>query len=159
MFKQIVWATDGSEHSDRALAFAVSMARESGGTVHAAHVVQRLVGGKATGQYVAIDEEALDAKIEGQAMASEPAVRTELHMLAGTGTDVARPIAKLADDLHADVIVVGTRGHGALAGVALGSVTQRLLHAARCPVLAVPPAALAPERSDVPAEPNLSEAI
>jgi nucleotide-binding universal stress UspA family protein len=37
------------------------------------------------------------------------------------------------------VIVVGTRGRTPLAGLVLGGVTQRLLHIAPCPVLAVPP--------------------
>jgi len=35
--------------------------------------------------------------------------------------------------------VTGTRGHTALAGVIVGSVAQRLLHVAPCPVLVVPP--------------------
>jgi nucleotide-binding universal stress UspA family protein len=47
-------------------------------------------------------------------------------------------IADLARERQADVIVVGTRGHTALGGLLLGSVTQRLLHIAPCPVLAVP---------------------
>lgn len=44
----------------------------------------------------------------------------------------------LAKSESADVIVVGTRGHTALVGLLLGSVTQRLLLIAPCPVLAVP---------------------
>jgi nucleotide-binding universal stress UspA family protein len=38
----------------------------------------------------------------------------------------------------ADLIIVGTRGHTALGGLMLGSVTQRLLHIGKCPVLAIP---------------------
>ena len=53
----------------------------------------------------------------------------------------ARPIAAIAGDVDADLIVVGTRGHSGLAGIVLGSVTQRLLHLAHQPVLAVPPPA------------------
>ena len=51
----------------------------------------------------------------------------------------AHTIAEEAKEAGADLIVVGTRGHTALAGLLLGSVTQRLLHIAPCPVLAVPP--------------------
>ena len=45
-----------------------------------------------------------------------------------------------AEDVGADLVVVGTRGHTPLAGLMLGSVTDRLLHILRCPVLAVPSA-------------------
>jgi hypothetical protein len=40
------------------------------------------------------------------------------------------------------VIVTGTRGHTAIAGLFLGSVAQRLLHVAPCPVLVVPTGAI-----------------
>jgi nucleotide-binding universal stress UspA family protein len=52
----------------------------------------------------------------------------------------AHVIAGVAGDAKADVIVSGTRGHTAIAGLLLGSVTQRLLHLAHCPVLVIPPA-------------------
>ena len=43
-----------------------------------------------------------------------------------------------ATEADADLIVAGTRGHSPVAGLLLGSVTQRLLHIARRPVLTVP---------------------
>ena len=48
-------------------------------------------------------------------------------------------IVEIAEEANADLIVAGTRGHSPLAGLLLGSVTQRLLHIARCPVLVAPP--------------------
>ena len=51
----------------------------------------------------------------------------------------AHVIEDIATEADADLIVAGTRGHSPVAGLLLGSVTQRLLHIARRPVLAVPP--------------------
>jgi nucleotide-binding universal stress UspA family protein len=48
-------------------------------------------------------------------------------------------IAQIAEKTGAEVILIGTRGHAPVAGLLLGSVTQRLLHIAPCPVLAIPP--------------------
>ena len=42
MFKTIVWATDGSEHADRALDVAKTLASEQGATLTIVHVVQRI---------------------------------------------------------------------------------------------------------------------
>jgi nucleotide-binding universal stress UspA family protein len=51
----------------------------------------------------------------------------------------AERLADLADEEDADLLVVGSRGRGALKAAFLGSVSYNLVGVARCPVLIVPP--------------------
>jgi nucleotide-binding universal stress UspA family protein len=141
MFTNIVCAVDGSEQAVLALDCASQMAQRDGAELHVAHVVEKLVTGRVAGQNVHVDEEQIDAKIERQmnALAAKYEITPTLHMTAGTSGNAARQIAEIAGEVGADLIVIGTRGYSAVAGVLLGSVTQRLLHIAHCPVLAVPP--------------------
>lgn len=62
----------------------------------------------------------------------------ERRGITATLGGAAHSIAEAAEGAQADVIVVGTRGQTPLGGLLLGSVTQRLLHIAPCPVLVVP---------------------
>ena len=61
-----------------------------------------------------------------------------LTVVSSTTGGPAHVLANQAEKSGADVIIVGTRGHTGLAGLLLGSVTQRLLHISPCPVMAVP---------------------
>src|SRR5262249_37852661 len=58
-------------------------------------------------------------------------------VMAG-GSGVAHAIADIATQSKADLIVAGTRGRSPVEGLLLGSVTQRLLHIAKQPMLVVP---------------------
>lgn len=87
------------------------------------------------------NEAEVQAKIERQvAELSSNGTPARLETARSQAGNAAHAIAEIARQEGTDLIVVGTRGHTALAGLLLGAVTQRLLHIAPCPVLAVPPA-------------------
>jgi nucleotide-binding universal stress UspA family protein len=140
MFKKVVWATDGSDAADQALPVARTLAADGGGELLVVHCVELTVPGKAAGIYpIHADEGDLKAKIERQV--AELAAGGVPARLQTTGATVGRAAQAIADatrEQQGEVIVVGTRGHTALGGLLLGSVTQRLLHLGGCPVLAVP---------------------
>jgi nucleotide-binding universal stress UspA family protein len=138
MFKTIVWATDGSDAADGALPYAKSLAEGRGRRLIVVHAEELLVG-RAGGYPVLADEDDLAAKIRGQvAKVREEGFDATFKLVSGGPSHAAHLIADAAEEVDADVVIVGTRGHGPIAGLLLGSVTQRLLHIAPCPVLAVP---------------------
>ena len=140
MFDLIVWASDGSEHADRALDYARALAEAGSGRVLAVHVNEITVG-RAGGYPVDADEEETEAKIQKQVEDLRAAGIDATYRQAGAAVGgAAHAIADLAAEEKADVIVVGTRGHAPITGLLVGSVTHRLLHVAHCPVLAVPKA-------------------
>lgn len=138
----IVVGVDGSDASAAALATAARLAADTGHGIVAVHVAH-LPG------LVAATPEALAA---GTALTAddELAGRCQLDCelaLAGTGIawafevrygDPATELARAGND-HDACIVVGRHGHRFLGRVLLGSVADRLVHHASCPVLVVPP--------------------
>jgi nucleotide-binding universal stress UspA family protein len=140
VFNRIVWATDGSESADRALDLAKALASQNGSTIVAVHSVEYLSGPGSRGAFPEqADEPDVEAKINRQVSElAEQGIGATSKIVSGGMTGAAHTVAEVAADEGADLIVVGTRGHTALAGLLLGSVTQRLLHIAPCPVLVVP---------------------
>jgi len=82
------------------------------------------------------NEDELVSKINDQVrgLGESAELRIGQSMIGGA----ALVISRVAEEEDADLIVVATRGHTALGGLLLGSVTQRLVHVAACPVLVVP---------------------
>jgi len=139
MFETIIWATDGSEAAERALEFAKQLATYEGGQVIAVHA-NELMGGRGGGYPVFADEEEVERKLMHEvANLRDQGVRATFKLITSARHDAGRMIADFARGVDADAIVVGTRGHSAVTNLFLGSVTQRLLHIAHCPVLAIPP--------------------
>ena len=141
MYNNVMWATDGSEAADRALVHAKALAVESNAPLTVAYCEEVTLPSKGGGSLpVHANERELRAKIERQVgELSGDGTPASLVTTRSQAGNAAHAIAEIAQRQGTDLIVVGTRGRTALAGLLLGGVTQRLLHIAPCPVLAVPP--------------------
>ena len=137
MFHKVIWATDGSDAADESLATVKDMAADSHAEVVVVHCRELTMPGKGGGSFpVHANEEDLQQKIEQQTRELGDSAR--LRMAQSMVGGAAHAIAEIAKEEGADLIVAGTRGHTPLGGLLVGSVTQRLLHLAPCPVLVVP---------------------
>jgi nucleotide-binding universal stress UspA family protein len=139
LFDTIVWATDGSQSADRALDVAKSLAQDGGASLVVVHVVQHYA--TKTGLAVYPDEDVVKAKLEETVQQlSKDGFRPRLMIGDHVGPQPAHEIADIAREVEAGLVVMGTRGHGPIKGLLLGSVVLRLLHVSPCPVVAVPAA-------------------
>ena len=141
--KTILVATDGSDPSEQALDVAIDLARDTGAALHVLSVHPlRPVGRGGAGPAITEVE-----KPEGaQHIAEAAAVRArsagvEVTAHAGQG-DVVDTIADAATKLGADLLVVGSRGHGSLSGAVLGSVSHALVSRSPVPLTVVRHAAV-----------------
>jgi nucleotide-binding universal stress UspA family protein len=139
MYSKIIWATDGSAAADAALPQVRDLASAKGTAVVVLHCNETMVGPRSYGLDVNVDETDVREKIKEQgAQLEREGFNVTTEFIAARSGIAAHAIADAAKENGADLIVVGTRGHTLLGGLLLGSVTQRLLQVAPCPVLAVP---------------------
>lgn len=139
MFETIAWATDGSELADKALESVRALAEVHGSRIVAVHA-NELLAGRAGGMPVFADEPDLEEKIARQ-VEELRAAGIDATFEVRTGThDTATLVEAAAEEVGADLIVVGTHGRGGIGAALMGSVARGLCHTARRPVLVVPPA-------------------
>lgn len=147
MISTIVVALDGSEASERTLPVLRELVAPDAGRVDVVHVRERMVG-RAAGP-LHLNEDELIARVKARIEElSKAGYETHLHIEKTVGGQPAHVIADVAKECNADLLLTGTRGHGPIAGLVLGSVTMRLLHVAPCPVVVVPSAV--PAQSEAP---------
>jgi nucleotide-binding universal stress UspA family protein len=137
----VVVGVDGSDESVAALGWAVRYAAVTGGTVRAvlvwhypaaAGVVPAVPApAEVTDEVEQQFRASLTAAVE-KVSAQSPAVPIEPVLRYGHPAQVLAEESK-----HADLLVVGRRGHGAFVGMLLGSVSQHCVATAACPVVVV----------------------
>jgi nucleotide-binding universal stress UspA family protein len=135
--KRIVVGVDGSPSSTKALHWAVRQAKLTGAEVEAVTVWSYPSGyGMAPVGDEMVDFEGNAGKILAEALAGvssiAPGVTIKSSVVEGHAADVLVRAAK-----GADLLVVGSRGHGGFAGMLLGSVSQHCAQHASCPVLVI----------------------
>jgi nucleotide-binding universal stress UspA family protein len=138
--KKILVATDFSEGSDEALDRAIEMAKVSGAEIEVLHVIELAEEFPFGTTYFDADYGVLYAGVDRELTrradrARAAGLRCETKIIEGTATT---EIIQRAQRIGADLVVVGTHGRTGLAHIVLGSVAERVVRRASCPVLTVP---------------------
>ena len=138
MFKNILLAVDGSEHSMRAAQVAAGVAGCTGGSLRVLVAYDRIPPD--------LGDPFLERVVSERVKEAETILQKTLPVIGdptgGLHTEilegpVAEAILRVAETRHCDLIVMGSRGLGTLAGILLGSQSQKVLNHAPCPVLIV----------------------
>jgi len=141
--KRIVCPTDFSESAERAAQEAVQLAKALGAELVLAHVATDAMLWR-EGVYTPD----LRAVVEGQRKWAADALAARALAVGAEGVTARavvkdgvawKEIVRLAAEEHADMIVMGTQGRTGLERLLLGSVAERVLRHAPCPVLTVRP--------------------
>lgn len=138
--RTILIATDGSPEAREAVDFGLELAAEQHAAVTLLQVVPPVDWGK-------LDRGALIRPLphelrlrrtiaidEAERLAAQHGVEVRFEVVAG---DPADEIVAFADSIDSDLVVIGSRGRGAVAGALLGSVSRAVLKESRRPVLVV----------------------
>ncbi len=141
MFKRILVPTDASEYSRRALKMALELARSVQAEVVLLHVsyTPQAYWGYTISYGITVTQEQLDQNGELALEATLSGIDSEqvvIHKIVESGHPVTMIVEQIKKD-NIDLVIMGSHGYGAIAGSVLGSVSQRVLQRASCPVLII----------------------
>lgn len=134
---KILLATDGSKEAELAARAAAELAEKTGAELDAVHVAHApVMAGAYAEQSSRETAEAARELLDEQAglVREAGAELAETHTLVGSP---AEKILGLAEDIEADLVVVGSRGLSEIKRLVLGSVSESVVRHAPCPVLMV----------------------
>lgn len=140
--KKILIATDGSPSALEAVEFGLELAEEHDAWPFFIHVAPALdvlpAGGYAFGIGAGVPHEPNERDEAPLEAAAELAAARDIDSVTKLASgDPVEEIVRYADTIEADLIVVGSRGHGAVSSVLLGSVSRGVLRRAHRPVAVV----------------------
>lgn len=143
--KRILAPTDFSKHSDNALRYACAFAEQFGAEVHLLYVAQDMVAMlpepglfvPPSGDYLAELEQSAREQLQTR---PDPQIAGKLTVIREVrqGAPFVE-IVRYAKENDVDLIIMGTHGRSGLAHVLLGSVAEKVVRKAPCPVLTVRP--------------------
>ncbi len=150
--EKILFATDFSESSEKALAYVKKLAHHFGSSVTAAHVIDLTIATRSPEAMVGYNMPELRELSEEGIRKLRSELRRDHIVENGivlTGGNPAATIVNFAQEFKPDLIVMGTRGKGNLERFILGSTAEDVLRHASCPVLTVGPHCEMPEGRDI----------
>ena len=138
MYKRILYATDGSPAALSALRHALDLAQTYGAELILVHVFRHIeeFGKSPYFSEMEEDRKGVGETVIGQAMAELRDSGVTVHIEPCEGQP-AEAIINVAAVRNCDLIVIGSRGLGTFQGLLLGSVSDRVVRHAPCPVLIV----------------------
>lgn len=154
---RIVCPIDFSDGSRRALEYATAMARWYDSKVTALHVFHNVPVAEVVAEFAVagqvislkdVDEDALRKELG--CFVAQVAGDAAVTPVLAESIDVRDEIVAQTDRLHADLVVLGTHGRRGFDRLMLGSVAERVLRKAPCPVMVVPPHARPAVRERIP---------
>ena len=142
--KRIVVATDFGEAADVAFAYGRELARTFGASLDVLHVADNVVARGYAGEgfmaaYPELQrdvEEAATKRLDALVSDEDRAV-LNARTVVRVSTSPPLAIVDYAREVHSDLIIMGTHGRGAMAHLLMGSVAERVVRTAPCPVLTV----------------------
>jgi nucleotide-binding universal stress UspA family protein len=140
--RKILLATDGSEDASLAARTAANLSVKAGAELHVVHAWQVVPHPFVDAEYYE-EEAARILEEQTEFVADAGAVVKKAHLVMGSPVDA---ILDLGEEIGADLLVVGSRGHGTLGRLILGSVSEGVVHHADRPVLVLRGGAWPPER-------------
>lgn len=133
--KNVMVATDFGEAADAALVYGKALAGAFGATLHVIHVAENMFLRPVVGDPRGLQEAA--AKRVQARLTDSDRHTLAARVVVETSDDPAEAIVRYSATADIDLIITGTHGRRGVAHALLGSVAERVVRTASCPVLTV----------------------